>query len=478
MRGLVWFRRDLRTLDNTALIQAIRTVSDSQHDNQGLMALFVVTPEQWKQHNLSPMQADLIRRRLVTLSEELKALNISLHVETVESFNECPSLLAQLCARFNIDQVFANAEYEVNEVIRDEATQKALSAQQVEFSLLADKCVFTPGTLLNKQGSYFKVFTPFKKTWLQRFSVEQSLVHKPKTLERNALLDENMQVNSDLDYPTADSSKWHSDTKTVIAELRRFAIERASDYQQDRDFPAIDGTSQLSPYLALGMLSVRQCVARLLNGRHPEQLDIGEQTWLSELIWREFYQHLIYFEPKLCKGRAFVPWSDNLHWQGEGAHLAKWQRGETGYPIVDAAMKQLNETGWMHNRLRMVVASFLTKDLLLDWHDGEAYFMSRLVDGDFAANNGGWQWSASTGCDAQPYFRIFNPISQGQKFDADGSFVKKWLPELKDVPTKYVHCPWLWADFGSLDYPEPIVDHKQQREKALQVYKDAKGSGD
>ncbi|GEA50698.1 deoxyribodipyrimidine photo-lyase [Vibrio inusitatus NBRC 102082] len=477
MRGLIWFRRDLRTLDNTALIDAIRAVSDSQDDNQGLLALFVVTPEQWQEHHLSPMQADLIRLRLLTLSTELKALNISLAVETVDNFSNCPSLITEVCQRFDIEQVFANAEYELNETTRDAQVEEALTEHDVAFTLCSDKCVFTPGSLLNKQGSYCKVFTPFKKTWLQRFSVEQSVVHKPKSLDVNSLYDQGLEYKGDLTYPTVDSAQWHNNTKDVIAELRRFAIERASDYQQDRDFPALDGTSLLSPYLAIGMLSVRQCIARLLNGRHPEQLNEGEQTWLSELIWREFYQHLIYFEPKLCKGRSFVLWSDNLHWQGENEHLEKWQRGETGYPIIDAAMKQLYQTGWMHNRLRMVVASFLTKDLLLDWHDGEAYFMSQLVDGDFAANNGGWQWSASTGCDAQPYFRIFNPISQGQKFDPDGSFVKQWLPELKAVPTKYVHSPWLWADFPSLDYPDPIVDHKQQREKALQMYKDAKASG-
>ncbi len=201
---------------------------------------------------------------------------------------------------------------------------------------------------------------------------------------------------------------------------------------------------------------------RLLT-EHPAALDGGAgATWLNELIWREFYRHLMVYYPKLCKGRPFTAWTDKVAWRAEEAALQAWQRGETGFPIVDAAMRQLNATGWMHNRLRMIVASFLTKDLRLDWRAGERYFMSQLIDGDLAANNGGWQWAASTGTDAAPYFRIFNPTTQGEKFDKQGVFIRRWLPELAKVPEKALHQPWAWADKQgiTLDYSRPIVDHK------------------
>jgi deoxyribodipyrimidine photo-lyase len=248
------------------------------------------------------------------------------------------------------------------------------------------------------------------------------------------------------------------------------------EYHERRDYPAMDMTSRLSPYLTLGIISVRQCLARLHQSQ-PSHNNAGADTWLSELIWREFYQHLIYFWPEICKGNNFHEWANNLVWNQNGEDwLRKWQSGETGYPIVDAAMRQLNQTGWMHNRLRMIVASFLTKDLHIDWRHGEQYFMRQLIDGDFAANNGGWQWSASTGCDGQPYFRIFNPITQGERFDPHGQFIRQYIPELSAVPDKYIHSPWLWGGVKSLSYPAPIVDHKREREITLGVYKEAKGT--
>ncbi|ORU03638.1 deoxyribodipyrimidine photo-lyase, partial [Klebsiella pneumoniae] len=220
----------------------------------------------------------------------------------------------------------------------------------------------------------------------------------------------------------------------------------------------------------------RQCLHRLLT-EHPAALDGGAgATWLNELIWREFYRHLMVYYPKLCKGRPFTAWTDKVAWRAEEAALQAWQRGETGFPIVDAAMRQLNATGWMHNRLRMIVASFLTKDLRLDWRAGERYFMSQLIDGDLAANNGGWQWAASTGTDAAPYFRIFNPTTQGEKFDKQGVFIRRWLPELAKVPEKALHQPWAWADKQgiTLDYSRPIVDHKQARQETLAAWEAAR----
>lgn len=283
-----------------------------------------------------------------------------------------------------------------------------------------------------------------------------------------------------FDYPqqSVDSQLFPAGEDAALQRLRRFCREQVQDYRQYRDLPAVPGTSCLSPYLVLGVLSPRQCFNRLW-AESPEMLenaDSGAFTWLNELIWREFYRHLLVAYPRLCQHHPFIGWTDGLVWNRSESQLKAWQQGQTGYPIVDAAMRQMNETGWMHNRLRMISASFLVKDLLIDWRQGERYFMSQLVDGDLAANNGGWQWAASTGTDAAPYFRIFNPTTQGERFDKDGVFIRRWLPELAAVPDSDIHQPWRWAERQQqhLDYPVPLVDHKQARLATLAAFEAAK----
>ncbi|MBE3785550.1 deoxyribodipyrimidine photo-lyase [Vibrio parahaemolyticus] len=468
---LVWFRRDLRTLDHTALKAALDT-------GQPVVACFVATPEQWQEHHMAPMQADLIARRLEHVHQELTELNIPLLYKEVPRFDDCTKVICGWADKLNATAVMVNINYEVNEVELDRKVSQTLDNRGVEFHAFHDKCVHAPTTVLNKQGEYFKVFTPFKRAWLQKFSLPT--VSKPQ--KQNELPSEQLaavkQDGFDADftfsYPRESSEAWCASTNDILKQLRTFARERSDGYQMKRDFPAIDGTSQLSPYLAIGALSPRQCIARLYAENSQPDLSEGKATWLSEIIWREFYQHLLVFEPKLVKGRGFIDWEDKIQWSYDEQAFECWKTGTTGYPIVDAAMRQLNQTGWMHNRLRMIVASFLTKDLHIDWRWGEEYFMSKLVDGDFAANNGGWQWSASTGCDGQPYFRIFNPISQGEKFDSDGQFVRHWVPEIKSVPNKFVHKPWTWEGFSLLEYHKPMVDHKVEREITLRLFKSAK----
>ncbi|EGR2730205.1 deoxyribodipyrimidine photo-lyase [Vibrio parahaemolyticus] len=468
---LVWFRRDLRTLDHTALKAALDT-------GQPVVACFVATPEQWQEHHMAPMQADLIARRLEHVHQELTELNIPLLYKEVPRFDDCTQVICDWADKLNATAVMVNINYEVNEVELDRKVAQVLDNRGVEFHVFHDKCVHAPTTILNKQGEYFKVFTPFKRAWLQKFSLPT--VSKPQ--RQNELPSEQLAaVKQDgfdddftFSYPRESSEAWCAATNDILKQLRTFARERSDGYQMKRDFPAIDGTSQLSPYLAIGALSPRQCIARLYAESPQPDLSEGKATWLSEIIWREFYQHLLVFEPKLVKGRGFIDWEDKIQWSYDEQAFECWKMGTTGYPIVDAAMRQLNQTGWMHNRLRMIVASFLTKDLHIDWRWGEEYFMSKLVDGDFAANNGGWQWSASTGCDGQPYFRIFNPISQGEKFDSDGQFVRHWVPEIKSVPNKFVHKPWTWEGFSLLEYHKPMVDHKVEREITLRLFKSAK----
>ncbi|HHF2890482.1 TPA: deoxyribodipyrimidine photo-lyase [Vibrio diabolicus] len=468
---LVWFRRDLRTLDHTALKAAL----DS---GQPVVACFIATPEQWREHHMAPMQADLIARRLEYLNDELESLNVPFLYKEVPSFSDCTEVISEWAKTLEATSVMANIHYEVNERELDAQVSEALASHDIDFELFHDKCVHPPTTVLNKQGEYFKVFTPFKRAWLTQFQMPAVTKPQEQAPLSSKLLEqlEPIRFSSDFtfSYPRESSEDWFASTNDVLKQLREFARERSDAYKEDRDFPAIDGTSQLSPYFAIGALSPRQCIARLYAENQQNDLTEGKATWLSEIIWREFYQHLLVFEPKLVKGKGFIDWEDKIQWSYDEQAFERWKTGATGYPIVDAAMRQLNQTGWMHNRLRMVVASFLTKDLHIDWRWGEAYFMSKLVDGDFAANNGGWQWSASTGCDGQPYFRIFNPISQGEKFDSDGQFVRHWVPEIKSVPNKYIHKPWTWEGFSLLEYHKPMVDHKTEREITLRLFKSAK----
>lgn len=468
---LVWFRRDLRVEDNTALIEATRT-------GEPVIAVYIATPRTWQSHDLAPIQADLIFRRLSCLQRDLAMLNIELLYMQVDTFSDSADALQSLAVSLDATHIHLNREYEWNESQRDSRLQSSLSSTSIELLCHHDKCLFAPGSVVNKQQQYFKVFTPFKRAYLARLSGQALMVSKPTVVRKTDGLNQHelrFSPECCFDYPRKSSQSYQAETKAIRQLLRDFCTDSVDDYHQQRDFPALYGTSKISPYLAIGALSIRQCLARLFYGQQPP-MSAGREIWQSELVWRDFYQHLIHFEPKLSKGHNFVSWADNIHWHHDPDKLAAWQQGKTGYPIVDAAMRQLNNTGWMHNRLRMIVASFLTKHLHIHWRHGERYFMANLIDGDYPANNGGWQWSASTGCDAQPYFRIFNPMTQSEKFDAKGEFIRHWLPELADVPDKFIHQPWLWANVSSLSYPSPIVDHKTERALTLQMFKQAKDS--
>lgn len=467
---LVWFRRDLRSMDNTALNAALAT-------GEPVVALYIATPEQWQKHHLAPIQADFIWRRLAVLQQELTALNVPLLYQQVDDFNAAANVVTQLASALNVTHVFANRDYEFDEQQRDQRTAQALAKVGILWSASDDKCLFAPGSVLTQQGQLFKVFTPFKRRWLallQPPRISKTLPAPAWSLpnELSAWLWHPQQA---FGYPRGDSSAWPVDSLSLHRQLHTFCGERVQDYHQSRDFPARDGTSMLSPYLAIGALSVRQCVASLFAESSVGVLSEGGQVWLNELIWREFYQHWVAIDPHLSKSDDFQPWAARLEWWNEDEKFRRWCEGCTGYPIIDAAMRQLNQTGWMHNRLRMLVASFLTKDLHIDWRWGERYFMSRLIDGDYAANNGGWQWSASTGCDAQPYFRIFNPVSQSEKFDPNGDFIRRWVPELRSVAGKDIHQPWVCSAVNSVSYPARLVDHQQERAVTLHLYKIAKG---
>lgn len=464
---LVWFRADLRVHDNTALAAACR----SPHAN--VLALFIATPKQWQQHDMAPRQAAYLAAHLNDLQRSLAEKGIPLIYEEVDDFAAQVEKVKQVCEQHDVTDLFYNYQYEYNEQQRDRQLENAL--ETVVCQGFDDSVMLPPGSVMTGSREMYKVFTPFKNAFIKR--LKEGL---PECVAAPAVRGDAIAKLPELkiDYPQQafDDALFPASEKAAVAQLRQFCKHGAADYEARRDFPAVEGTSRLSACLTLGVISPRQCLHRLLAER-PDALDGGAgAVWLSELIWREFYRHLMTYHPELCKHRPFIGWTDKVAWQSNDEQLKAWQTGMTGYPIVDAAMRQLNETGWMHNRLRMITASFLVKDLLIDWRVGERYFISQLIDGDLAANNGGWQWAASTGTDAAPYFRIFNPTTQGQKFDAQGEFIRRWLPELANVPAKAIHEPWGWADKQgvTLDYPRPIVDHKQARVATLAAYEAAR----
>lgn len=466
---LVWFRNDLRTTDNPALIQACCDPTAQ------VIALFMPTPIQWQKHGLSARQLNFKYQNLLKLQQALASLNIPLLVRRCDDFNHQVEQLAQLCQTHQVDALFYNYQYEYDEQTRDTAVVQRLSPK-VSCVGSHGGLFFPPLSIHNAQQRMYQVFTPFRRAFLHKFEATK-IVPEPSPQVRfgQPIL---LQSIAPFTPTSQDDPRFPAGETSALAQLAAFCTMQVADYAKTRDFPSLDSTSKLSAYLACGVLSVRQCLAYLIS-EFPlfwQHADSGAFSWFNELIWREFYHHLLIAYPNLSRNQTFIPWTAQIAWLNDPVGFAQWQAGLTGYPIVDAAMRQLQQTGWMHNRLRMISASFLVKDLLIDWRLGERYFMSQLIDGDLAANNGGWQWAASTGTDSVPYFRIFNPTTQGQRFDPRGQFIRQWLPELESVPDKYIHTPHQWSEGSSkiVSYPLPIVDHTQARSRALTAFNLAK----
>lgn len=442
---LLWFRKDLRTLDNKALYYA--------RQNGPLMAIYFICPKQWQSHHLAPIQADFIEQNLKQLSVQLGILGIPLLIEEVPTFADVAERLQSLLTRYSIAAIHANSEAEINEVNRD----KALLAAGLPLILYQSDCIIAAGKVRTQQGGAYKVFSAFRNAWITK--VREMNLTPLAAMQTASVKIKALPIS--INYEKISSRDWPAGEAHALARLNQFINEDIADYALQRDIPSLQATSQLSPYLAQGVISVRTCVYKVLQA-YPDALyekGSGAYTWINELVWREFYRHLLILNPGLAKGINYNRLADNIVWENNQQHFQLWCQGKTGYGLVDAAMRQLNQTGWMHNRLRMVTASFLTKHLLIDWRWGEAYFMTHLIDGDLASNNGGWQWAASTGCDAQPYFRIFNPIIQSQKFDPKGLFIRKYVKELADCDNKSIHQPI-----------NGIVEHKLARLRALDRY--------
>ncbi len=476
MRPLMWFRADLRVRDNTALYHACKAA------DRGVVAIFTVCPDQWEEHDWAGVKVDFILRTLSDLSARLADLNIPLLIRDTPRFKGIPDLLEQVAREHECDAVYFNREYEVNESNRDQAVEVRCAEAGLGVRSFTDRVVFAPGQVLTQEDGVYNVYSPFKRRWWALFEEQGGSEGisrewpEPKAQEKIAgLSPDAIPPRVDGFESSVDPEKWPAGEEHARRRLGQFIARKLSAYKDERDFPTRDSTSRLSPHLTIGSISPRQCVNAAVeaNDGRIAKGDKGAVTWCQEIIWREFYIHILAGYPRVSMNRPFKLATSAIEWSDNEDHFAAWKAGRTGVPIVDAAMRCLTQTGWMHNRLRMIVAMYLTKDLFLPWWWGERHFMRSLVDGDLASNNGGWQWSASTGTDAQPYFRIFNPWSQSKKFDADGTFIREWVPELRDADAAILHDPAKLHSarlFQLSDYPAPIVDHKEARQRALNAF--------
>lgn len=466
-KSLVWFRRDLRDYDHAALYHALKT-------SKQVYCAFVFDTD-----ILDSLQ-DKADRRVEFIWESIRELKAALQnrgSDLIVLNGSAQAEIPILASRLQVNAVFCSHDYEPSATARDSEVEQALKNKNIAFHHYKDHVIFEKNEVLNLSGKPYGVFTPYKNMWLK--TVNEFYV-KPYPVDTyiNSLakLEASLLISlEDLGFQHTNLSSMRLPTgmQGGLTLFNNFK-ERINRYKDARDFPSVKGVSYLSVHLRFGTVSIRHIAREAM-----QEANAGAQTWLNELIWRDFYAQILHHNPSIAEGKAYKTEYENLKFPNNSALFRAWCEGKTGYPLVDAAMRQLNTTGFMHNRLRMVAASFLVKDLLIDWRWGERYFAEKLIDFDLSANNGGWQWAASTGCDAQPWFRIFNPITQSEKFDAQGKFIRKYLPELSKCNDKEIHAPWLMSPSRQLelsikigsDYPLPVVDHATQRELALALYK-------
>jgi len=475
--GLMWFRRDLRVDDNAALCLALKAC-------QQVHCVFVFDREILDALPRVDRRVEFIRESLCELDTAVRGLSGQPGAGLIVRHAVAAREIVALAQSVKAQAVFAGRDYEPQALLRDAQVQDALADLGISLHTCKDHVVFEGREILTKTRSPYGVFTPYKNNWLATVTPQHLQAHDATEFAtalapRPTHLQTPVPTLAEIGFAPSNLKTLKIPTGSAGAHtLFEDFFERMDDYDETRNFPAVKGPSYLSVHLRFGTISVRRLAATALQ--RQIQGSRGAAVWLGELIWRDFYVQILANFPHVAQG-AYKPEYDAIAWEsGERAHalFSAWCEGRTGYPLVDAAMAQINQTGYMHNRLRMVVGSFLVKDLGLDWRWGERYFAQHLNDFDLSANNGGWQWVSSSGCDAQPYFRIFNPVTQSEKFDPEGKFIRRYLPQLAALPTKVLHAPWtakpLELQMAGVtlgqDYPQPVVQHDEARALTLQRY--------
>jgi len=472
-RALVWFRRDLRDFDHAALSRALGSA-------RSVFTAFVFDREILDAlPSAEDRRVEFIWESVRELDAALRAHGGGLIVRHARARDEIPALAAAL----GVDAVFANHDYEPAAMDRDAAVAHDLADRGISFVTTRDQVIFERDEVRTLAGKPFAVFTPYKNAWLKALTPARLAAHPVAPLAAALArppraLDHGLPSLEVMGFARTNLRALGVRTgmgggAALFADFER----RIDDYAEARNFPAVKGPSYLSAHLRFGTVSVRE-LAGYAHARSLQPGGAGAATWLSELIWRDFYAQILWHHPHVVAG-AYKREYDALRFPDDLTLFTAWKEGRTGFPLVDAAMRQLESTGYMHNRLRMVAASFLVKDLLVHWQWGERHFADKLIDFDLASNNGGWQWAASTGCDAQPYFRIFNPVTQSERFDPEGRFIRRYVPELSALEASEIHAPWLLPPSVQKsrgivigrDYPAPIVDHAAARQRALALYK-------
>ena len=417
--SIFWYRRDLRLEDNTGLFEAL-------NENENVLPIFIFDDSILDELPEDDARVNFIYESLSKINKQLNNHNASLQIFK----GQIDEVWEKLVTTYDIQKVYSNKDYEPYAIKRDQKIKEFLNSKGIEMKTFKDQVIFEEDEIVKADGKPYTVFTPYKRKWLEKFT----------KVNLNLIANFDNFYKKIIDFPTLNQLG----LKNSPLKVKNYSLKNVSTYSETRNFPNLDSTSYLSPHLRFGTISVRQIITELKN---------KSETFLSELIWREFFMQIIFHFPHVVT-KNFRPKYDGIKWVNNKEDYDNWCQGKTGYPLVDAGMRQLNETGYMHNRVRMVTAGFLCKHLLIDWRYGEAYFAKKLLDYELSSNNGNWQWAAGTGCDAAPYFRIFNPIEQLKKFDKTLTYTKKWV-----------------KDFDTLEYPKPIVDHKYARNRALEAYK-------
>lgn len=471
--NLIWFRNDLRTLDNPALYFACKN-----NTLKIILALFISTPKQWKQNVISPRKISLIYENIIYLQKKLNQLGIHFFYHESSDYLDSINYIFSFCHVHHVTSIFFNCEYGFLEYKRDKIVKQKLKRKNISINTFHDSTLIEPDIIKSKKNTVYKSYSHFKKKYI--LELKKNI---PKCF--SIPIKNNFENHSNLlfkipkfsiNFDDFDHDLFPIGEDSVLNVLKLFLKNNFSIYSHDNNLLNMNVTSLLSPHLSIGVISSRQCINLLLK-KYPNVINsLDTCSWINELIWREFYKYLLYFYPDFYQKNNIYSWEHKIKWNQNSYHFKLWKQGQTGYPIVDAGIKQLRQLGWINNRLRMILASFLVKNLLIHWKQGERYFMSKLIDGDYASNNGNWRWMSSIDMDHVPYFRIFNPMLQSKKFDKHAKYIRKYIPELKNTSISDIHNPCNLNKIKKIcfKYPMPMVNYYHSRNNTLLVLKRAK----